>query len=67
MLRKVIYVAMALIFLPFGYGVLEASFNLASPHIFVMFLFSGSLMILLGLTGIVGLIAELTKKSDKTR
>jgi putative effector of murein hydrolase LrgA (UPF0299 family) len=65
--RIILFVVMALIFVPFGYWVIKSAFNLESPHIFVMFLFSGSLMTLLGLTAIVGLVSTVTKKSKKCR
>jgi putative effector of murein hydrolase LrgA (UPF0299 family) len=48
---------MAVVFTPAGVWIIYASFTLENaPHIFVMFIFSGSLMILLGLAGIGGLI-----------
>jgi putative effector of murein hydrolase LrgA (UPF0299 family) len=65
MIRKLLFIISALIFVPFGFMVIKSAFYLNSPHIFAMFLFSGSLMILLGLTGLVGLIVDLAKKSQK--
>jgi hypothetical protein len=45
---------MALVFLPLGAYTLYAAFTLNNPHVFVMVVFSGSLMALLGLTGAAG-------------
>jgi type IV secretory pathway TrbL component len=57
MLRKLLWAVCVLIFLPSGLYVLYRSFDLTSPHIFVMMIFSGSLMVLLGLVFLVGLLA----------
>ncbi|MDR2349932.1 MAG: hypothetical protein LBF41_04810 [Deltaproteobacteria bacterium] len=54
---------MALLFTPAGIWIIYASFTIENaPHVFVMFIFSGSLMILLGLVGLGGLI--LREKKD---
>jgi putative effector of murein hydrolase LrgA (UPF0299 family) len=50
---------MVLLFLPVGVWTLSGAFTLReAPHIFVMLVFSGSLMILVGLSGLVGLFAK---------
>jgi putative effector of murein hydrolase LrgA (UPF0299 family) len=48
---------MAFLFLPAGFLVLTEAFLLDSPHVFVMFLFSGSLSLLLGAVGLIGFFA----------
>jgi putative effector of murein hydrolase LrgA (UPF0299 family) len=53
------------LFLPIGAWTLHAAFTLSEPHYFVMFVFSGSLMILLGLSGVVGLIAKREPKDEQ--
>jgi hypothetical protein len=58
MLKKLFFLVWALIFIPLGILVIKSSFDIPSPHVFVMLIFSGSLMVLLGLTGIVGLLAK---------
>ncbi|MDR1085084.1 MAG: hypothetical protein LBP22_09570 [Deltaproteobacteria bacterium] len=57
MLKKLLCLALAVIFIPLGILVIRNSFTLTSPHLFVMSIFSGSLMILLGLTGVLGVLA----------
>jgi hypothetical protein len=57
MFRLIICVIMAVVFTPAGVFVLYASFDIQNaPHFFVMYIFSGSLMILLGLAGIGGIV-----------
>jgi putative effector of murein hydrolase LrgA (UPF0299 family) len=58
---------MAVIFTPAGVFVVRASFYIENaPHIFVMYIFSGSLMILLGLAGVGGLLLrDKTPPSEK--
>jgi hypothetical protein len=64
MLRKLIYLAITLVFGPAGFLVIKSSYVLNEPHIFAMFLFSGSLMILLALAGIIGLVTDSNSKSS---
>ena len=55
--RLILCAFMALFFTPLGVFVVYASFGVEdAPHVFVMLIFSGSLMILLGLAGIGGLV-----------
>jgi hypothetical protein len=50
---------MAILFLPVGFWTTHGAFSLReAPHAFVMLIFSGSLMILVGLAGLVGLMAR---------
>jgi putative effector of murein hydrolase LrgA (UPF0299 family) len=50
---------MALLFLPVGIWTLKGAFTLdEAPHAFVMLIFSASLTILVGLAGLVGLMAK---------
>jgi hypothetical protein len=43
-----------LVFTPLGVWTLGMAFSVTNPHVFVMVIFSGSLMALLGLTGLAG-------------
>jgi hypothetical protein len=45
---------MVLVFTPLGVYILIAAFSINNPQVFAMFIFSGSLMVLLGITGILG-------------
>ena len=54
MFRFILCLLMAAVFAPLGVFILQAAFSLNNPQVFVMFIFSGSLMVLLGLTGILG-------------
>jgi putative effector of murein hydrolase LrgA (UPF0299 family) len=67
MFRKIALFFTALLFLPLGFMVVKSSFYLNSPHFFVMSIFSGSLMILLGLTGIVGLVVKLEPEPNESK
>jgi hypothetical protein len=52
---------LALLFLfgaPAGFWVLRGAFGRQEPHILVMLVFSGSLILLLGLTGLIGFLAS---------
>ena len=50
---------MALLFLPIGAWTLNGAFSIKeAPQAFAMLVFSGSLMILVGLAGVVGLVAR---------
>lgn len=50
---------MALIFLPAGAWTLVRAYRLGdSPHSFAMMIFSGSLMLLVGMAGMVGMLAK---------
>jgi putative effector of murein hydrolase LrgA (UPF0299 family) len=64
MLKRLTFLSAGLFFVPAGYFVVKSAFYLNSPHIFVMSIFSGSLMILLGLTGFAGLVMSFEKKSE---
>ncbi|MDR2611833.1 MAG: hypothetical protein LBG06_02990 [Deltaproteobacteria bacterium] len=56
MFKTLLCLVMAVIFTPAGLWTLRAAFSMTDgPHIFVMFVFSGSLMILIGLAGLGGL------------
>ena len=58
-MRRLISGLMILLFLPVGVWTLNGAFTLReAPHIFVMLIFSGSLMVLVGLAGVVGLVAK---------
>jgi hypothetical protein len=48
----------ALVLTPVGAWTLRAAFGESQPHLFVMLVFSGSLTLLLGLTGLVGFAAS---------
>jgi hypothetical protein len=45
---------MVLVFTPLGVLTLHAAYSINNPQVFVMVIFSGSLMVLLGLSGILG-------------
>jgi hypothetical protein len=45
---------MILVFTPLGVITLREAFRVDNPQVFAMFIFSGSLMVLLGLTGALG-------------
>ena len=48
---------MAVFFTPAGIAVVYASFSIEdAPHVFVMSVFSGTLMILIGVAGIGGVV-----------
>ncbi|MDR0354972.1 MAG: hypothetical protein LBJ64_04475 [Deltaproteobacteria bacterium] len=64
MRKKLLSLGMAVIFAPAGVQTLRAAFKIVEPHIFVMFVFSGSLMLLLGLAGLIGLL-PLTGKGER--
>ncbi len=70
--HPLVRIILALIFLfgaPAGIGVLWGAFERQEPHIFVMLVFSGSLTLLLGLTGLIGFVASFASKgasADKT-
>jgi putative effector of murein hydrolase LrgA (UPF0299 family) len=50
---------MIILFLPVGVWTIRGAFTIReAPHAFVMLIFSGSLMILVGLAGLVGLVAR---------
>jgi hypothetical protein len=50
---------MLVIFLPSGAYILWTAFSIeGSPHAFVMFIFSGSLMSLIGVCGFLGLVTK---------
>ncbi|MDR3154547.1 MAG: hypothetical protein LBW85_09855 [Deltaproteobacteria bacterium] len=56
MFKAVLCLVMALAFTPAGVWTLRTAFSLTEgPHVFAMLLFSGCLMILLGLAGLGGL------------
>ncbi|MDR1111668.1 MAG: hypothetical protein LBP92_13490 [Deltaproteobacteria bacterium] len=58
MRHKVLAAGLLLVFLPLGLRTLRQAFGIeGSPHVFVMLVFSGSLMLLIGLCGLVGLLA----------
>jgi hypothetical protein len=60
MFKTVLCILMAAVFTPAGAWTLKAAFDITDgPHIFVMFIFSGSLMILVGLAGLGGLYFRL--------
>jgi hypothetical protein len=57
--RRVFSAVIAVVFLPAGLWILRASFDIDdAPHVFVMFVFSGSLAALIGLCGLIGLTAS---------
>ena len=57
--RRLISGLMALLFLPIGFWTLNGAFTIKeAPHAFVLLIFSGSLMVLVGLAGLVGLLAR---------
>ena len=57
MFKLILCAFMALLFTPAGVYVLMASFSIENaPHVFVMCVFSWSLMILVGLAGIGGIV-----------
>ncbi|MDR2301459.1 MAG: hypothetical protein LBF38_05390 [Deltaproteobacteria bacterium] len=61
---KLLAVSLLTLFLPLGlYVVYRAYLIKEAPHEFVMLIFSGTLMILLGLTGLVGLFHGAVKVS----
>ncbi|MDR2352883.1 MAG: hypothetical protein LBF22_06915 [Deltaproteobacteria bacterium] len=45
-----------IVFLPAGGIIIYSAFSLNQPHYFVMLIFSGSLMLLLGFSGVLGLL-----------
>ncbi|MDR3135762.1 MAG: hypothetical protein LBU69_06695 [Deltaproteobacteria bacterium] len=54
---KLMAACLLVIFLPLGIYTLRQAYQIKdSPHVFVMYIFSGTLMILLGLTGLLGLL-----------
>ncbi|MDR1081142.1 MAG: hypothetical protein LBQ79_09350 [Deltaproteobacteria bacterium] len=56
MSKAVLCLLMAVVFIPAGVWTLRTAFTLTEgPHVFVMLVFSGSLMILIGLAGLGGL------------
>ncbi|MDR1486451.1 MAG: hypothetical protein LBT62_00425 [Deltaproteobacteria bacterium] len=58
--RRILSAIMMVIFLPFGFYILWIAFEIdGSPHVFVMFIFSGSLMSLIGVAGLLGLISKI--------
>jgi hypothetical protein len=65
-----IFMALAsLVLTPVGAAVLRGAFGETQPHLFVMLVFSGSLTLLLGLTGLIGFAASFASDrgaSDKT-
>jgi hypothetical protein len=60
---------MALLFLPSGIYTLYHGMKIKeAPHFLAMMIFSGSLMVLLGLAGIIGLITpDRPKKPDNLK
>jgi hypothetical protein len=53
---RVIASVLLLVFLPLGLYTVNQAYKIEdNPQVFVMFIFSGTLMILLGLTGVIGL------------
>jgi putative effector of murein hydrolase LrgA (UPF0299 family) len=52
--KFIISLAMILIFTPLGVFTLITAYSINNPQVFVMVIFSGSLMVLLGLTGMLG-------------
>ncbi|MDR1656266.1 MAG: hypothetical protein LBT47_01760 [Deltaproteobacteria bacterium] len=65
-MRRLISALMAVLFLPAGGYTLFSAFQIREvPHALVMMIFSGSLMLLLGLAGIVGLLAPERKAGEK--
>jgi hypothetical protein len=62
MLKKLAFLSAGLAFMTAGFLVVKYAFYLESPHVFVMSIFSGSLMILLGLTGLAGLAVSFEQK-----
>ena len=50
-----------LILTPIGGLVMNVAFE-QQPYVFIMLIFSGSLMLLVGLTGLVGFIASFSRK-----
>jgi hypothetical protein len=57
MRHKVLAAGMFLLFSPAGLYILRQAFRIeGSPHVFVMFVFSGSLTLLIGLCGLAGLL-----------
>ncbi|MDR1037621.1 MAG: hypothetical protein LBT40_13985 [Deltaproteobacteria bacterium] len=56
MTKAVLCLLMAVVFTPAGVWTLRTAFSLTEgPHVFVMLVFSGCLMILIGLAGVGGL------------
>jgi uncharacterized membrane protein HdeD (DUF308 family) len=58
-MRRLLSGLMALLFLPAGVWTLARAFRVGdAPHDFAMMIFSGSLTLLVGLAGLVGLAAK---------
>jgi putative effector of murein hydrolase LrgA (UPF0299 family) len=56
MFKAVLCLVMAVVFIPAGVWTLRTAFTMTDgPHVVVMLVFSGSLMILMGLAGLGGL------------
>jgi hypothetical protein len=62
--RFILSLLLCVVFLPAGIWTLSAAYALKEPHYFVMFIFSGSLMVLLGLAGAVGLCVGKSPKDE---
>jgi hypothetical protein len=63
---RLLATALLLVFLPCGLYTLYQAYRIdGNPHVFVMFIFSGSLMVLLGLVGLIGL-SQAGKKAEPT-
>jgi hypothetical protein len=67
MKRLLLCALMGLVFTPIGILVLRAAFTVQEPHIFVMFIFSGSLSLLIGLAGLAGLLMGLGPQERKSK
>jgi hypothetical protein len=58
---------LAVIFIPSGVYTLIVSFAVTDPHVFVLFVFSGSLMVMLGLAGLIGIFVNGRDKRKKLK
>jgi putative effector of murein hydrolase LrgA (UPF0299 family) len=66
MFRRILAGCLALIFLPTGVIIFKSAFSIhEAPHVFVMLIFSGSLTLLLGLCGALGLAIRSHKPIEK--
>ncbi|MDR1313164.1 MAG: hypothetical protein LBQ12_05585 [Deltaproteobacteria bacterium] len=66
MFKTVLCLLMAALFTPAGVWTLRAAFSVTdAPHVFVMLMFSGSLMILIGLAGLGGLYFRLRPEAPR--